>query len=100
MGEREVARFAADVLPFWSPGPGGTGRRTLVVCLLLLLGLAFRGCFLGGRGWFCLCCVLLCCVEEVLHKRALWGVFRALREWEVIESCFVCCDSWLPSFPP
>ncbi len=24
-------------------------------------------------------------VEEALHKRALWGVPRALREWEVIE---------------
>jgi hypothetical protein len=23
--------------------------------------------------------------EEALHKRALWGVLRALREWEVIE---------------
>jgi hypothetical protein len=24
-------------------------------------------------------------VEEALHKRALWGVPRALREWDVIE---------------
>ncbi len=29
-------------------------------------------------------------VEEALHKRALWGVPRALREWDVIEVIEVC----------
>jgi hypothetical protein len=70
VGERDparsgVARFAADVLPFWSPGPGGTGRRTLVVgLLLLLLGFSWS-CFLVGWGLFgpfvlcaCVCCLL------------------------------------------
>jgi hypothetical protein len=43
-------RFAADVLPFWSPEPGGTGRRTLVVgLLLLLLGISWS-CFLVVGG--------------------------------------------------
>jgi hypothetical protein len=53
VGERDPARwFAADVLSFWSPGPGGAGRCTLVVGLLLLLLVISWGCFLVGWGLF------------------------------------------------